>query len=449
MDTDDADARNSEGEPTAMDDEATPTSLLQQELESEVLLGFESPEVPLGDATAMDAYCRRMFHLLVQLSQQRPALFSVIFDLYGTAKRCHTLFKGTDAAERAKFNIEGKPTLNTEDGEGAAAIDPADGLAVLLRVIESDMSNVMRAIPERLKDEVFETIAHSDPLSLSLVTSSLEYMHESTQVPASAYMLRRVKCYTDKHLTGDDSLRARALSVVLSGIDGEEEVKDMLHLIVSTCAPKETATIAQAFRRVVDCRPPLLSFGSLLSWVLRLPASEKENVKMCVKLDVAGTNPPRLLFTAAAFKEALVSVMADEEPPILLMWAAIIGSQKYADVRVTVLGEVVPQLIRRRIWDLNKDLWLGVVATVKNFGTHAKAEPTLRAVLGLPLGKLSQLLKVAATVKKELAGLLSRLSPQEREEVVSGQWAGLADDSSTNDRAKKEEFIKKEVMTKK
>ena len=93
-----------------------------------------------------------------------------------------------------------------------------------------------------------------------------------------------------------------------------------------------------------------------------------------------------------------------------------------------ILSDVMPALIRKRVWNSAPKVWDGVSHGVKIFAEHKSAEPTLRCLLGLPGLQLKSIIKVAPKVKPLLASLLKALSAEEKEECVSGRFAGLISD---------------------
>ena len=110
----------------------------------------------------------------------------------------------------------------------------------------------------------------------------------------------------------------------------------------------------------------------------------------------------------------------DEIPPFALMRTAILSAQTFGEVKRYVMGEVVPSLIGKSVWNTSMDLWKGVIFVAKNFvvAGHKQLESTLRALLGIPGVHLKALLKSAVNVKPLLASLLNTLSTDEREEVA-------------------------------
>lgn len=91
-----------------------------------------------------------------------------------------------------------------------------------------------------------------------------------------------------------------------------------------------------------------------------------------------------------------------------------------------MLSDVIPSLIRKKVWTSAPKVWDGVSHALKLFAEHKNAEPTLRCLLGLPGIQLKNILKIAPKVKPLLGTLLKALSTEEREETISGKWAGLS-----------------------
>ena len=98
-----------------------------------------------------------------------------------------------------------------------------------------------------------------------------------------------------------------------------------------------------------------------------------------------------------------------------------------------ILNDVMPSLIRKRVWNSAPKVWDGVNHGVKIFAEHKSAEPTLRCLLGLPGLQLKSILKVAPKVKPLLGSLLKALSTEEKEDCISGKFAGLLNDVNVTD----------------
>lgn len=126
-------------------------------------------------------------------------------------------------------------------------------------------------------------------------------------------------------------------------------------------------------------------------------------------------------------RECLAELLKDETPCLLLMRTAIVASMNLNDVRRFVLMEVVPSLLRKQVWanPKCKSIWEGVCHFVKRFAGSKDGEQTLRCLLGLPGAQLKLLLKLAPTAKAAIGKTLKALSVTEKEEVLSGRWAGI------------------------
>jgi hypothetical protein len=68
---------------------------------------------------------------------------------------------------------------------------------------------------------------------------------------------------------------------------------------------------------------------------------------------------------------------------------------------------------------------------------HKDAEQMLRCVLSLDGPRLAMVMKVAPKVSPILAKLLKTLSVREREDVITGNWAGIAHEKNKVDSEKK------------
>jgi hypothetical protein len=139
-------------------------------------------------------------------------------------------------------------------------------------------------------------------------------------------------------------------------------------------------------------------------------------------------------YSGEVIKEALRTMLADEVPPHALMRTAILSSQSFGEVKRYVLSDVMPQLVRKRVWVTAPKLWDGVVYGAKNLAATGfkNSEFTLRALLGVPAAQLKGLLRVAPTVRTAMGKLLKTLSTEEKEEAVSGRWAGIAEDGAAS-----------------
>lgn len=157
-------------------------------------------------------------------------------------------------------------------------------------------------------------------------------------------------------------------------------------------------------------------------------------------------------YTGEVIKEALrIMLVCDDQlpasssssPPYALMRTAILSSQSFAEVKRFVLSDVMPTLVRMRVWVTAPKLWDGVIYGTKNLAVSGfkNSEHTLRALLGIPAAQLRSLLRVAPDVKIAMAKLLKTLSAEEKQEVISGKWllgnnnnsTGISDNSNLLD----------------
>lgn len=135
-------------------------------------------------------------------------------------------------------------------------------------------------------------------------------------------------------------------------------------------------------------------------------------------------------FSGEVIKEALKTMLADEVPPTALMRTSILSASSFSEVKRFVLSDVIPQLVRKKVWSVAPKLWDGVVFGVKKVAVMdtKNLELTLRALLGVPAPQLRSLLAVVPDVKQAMGKLLKTLSTEERNDVVSGKWAGLLEE---------------------
>ena len=137
-------------------------------------------------------------------------------------------------------------------------------------------------------------------------------------------------------------------------------------------------------------------------------------------------------------REALAELLKDELPCLLLMRTAIVASMSLNEIRRFVLSEVIPNLLKKQVWANAKckAIWDGICHFVKKFATNKDAEQTLRCLLGLHGAQLKVVLRVAPTAKAPLGKTLKALSAAEKEDVLSGRWAGLDVSSKAGETAK-------------
>ena len=107
--------------------------------------------------------------------------------------------------------------------------------------------------------------------------------------------------------------------------------------------------------------------------------------------------------SAEVVKETLRALLEDEVPALALMRTAVAACYDLPghkdELKSFVFSEVIPKLVRKKIWILSPPVWDGVAFGLKKLGSHNDAEPTLRALLGLPAAQLKALLRIADIAK--------------------------------------------------
>jgi hypothetical protein len=147
-------------------------------------------------------------------------------------------------------------------------------------------------------------------------------------------------------------------------------------------------------------------------------------------------------FKSDVIKEAVTTLLEDPIPPKALMRTVILSAQSLPDIKKFVLTVVVPKLILKRTWEVAPKVWDGVAMCVKTMAGHRDSEPTIRALIGLPLPQLRGILKVAPDTGAYLSRLLRSLSAEEVEEALSGKWAGLESENSEAQKKEKDKWIR-------
>ena len=128
-------------------------------------------------------------------------------------------------------------------------------------------------------------------------------------------------------------------------------------------------------------------------------------------------------YNSDIIKETLKTLLNEPTPPLALMRTAILSSNMYHDIKRYVLSDIIPNLVKRKVWLLNPpEEWNGVVYVSKNLDNVAlkNCEPTLRSFLGLLSTQLKILLKKAPNLKQLLSKLVKTFSTDELNDVSSG-----------------------------
>ena len=149
------------------------------------------------------------------------------------------------------------------------------------------------------------------------------------------------------------------------------------------------------------------------------------------------------IFTGDILRDAIKIMLDDEMMPVALVRTALLASKAHMEVKRFVLSDVIPILIRKKIWLTTPIHWEGLRHCVKNYAVpttttaqnQSLIEPTLRSILGLPGKELKSIITVAPLIKPSLTKLLKVLSPNEKEDVISGRWAGLDTESNSGEVA--------------
>lgn len=232
-------------------------------------------------------------------------------------------------------------------------------------------------------------------------------------------------------LTMRDLQDTDAFTLMLPLIGGmsSAEVEAVLPRIVGLFEDNAKG-LKEVFGRITRARPPPLSKAALLVALHKIDFIA-ENLKPKSLLDaISVCLNNKSEFSGEVIKEALKTMLLEEVPPNALMRTAILSAQAFGEVKRYVLSDVIPHLVRKRVWVTAPKLWDGVLYGAKHLATkdNKNSELTLRALLGVPAEQLKDVLKAAPDVKVVMGMLLKTLSAEERGEVVSGKWAGLLDE---------------------
>lgn len=370
-----------------------------------------------GEAVIM-SYSRRAFHLMSQLCVRDYTLLGAILDLAGAGISAKV--EGDDAA----------------DGT-------ADKGSVFMSSLRGELATILPAVVVHSStDSVFDCLARSDPAAAPLLEHSLAMLHTDLNVPATEACTQKVRAYLRSKAPeggSEDTLTDAELAFCepLLGGFSEEMAKELLPRLLSTHKANTGGALNDVFSRLCLCTPPAMTKARLLAHLHRLDV-KSAGLSQKEQQDIIGLCLNREDFRGDTVKDALLHLLEDAVPCRLLMRTAIISSQKHPDVRRYVLMEVIPRMVRKKVWSLpeTKDIWVGVCHAVKLLAGHKDAEPALRALFGLPGPQLKEVARVA---KEPLSKFLKLLSTKEKAEVLSGRWAGIEQSGADKD---KEELVK-------
>ena len=138
-------------------------------------------------------------------------------------------------------------------------------------------------------------------------------------------------------------------------------------------------------------------------------------------------------FKADTIKEVLRSLLLDEVPVLPIMRTAIRCSQTLGlDVRLFVVGEVIPALIKKQVWISSPRVWEGVAFAAKmlieqkeiDFGL-ATVKDLMRAVLSLPLQQLQCVVQNAPKLKAPILEYANTLDADGKYDLIGRNSSGV------------------------
>jgi len=248
----------------------------------------------------------------------------------------------------------------------------------------------------------------------------------------------------------ETNLEIKFLCVISGGLS-KDEIQELLPRMVrelGSVKGKGLEMLRKAFARMVQARPPPLSQSDLLIALHRIDHTAQgmktKNLLEAIGLCLSNKE----IFRSDNIKDAITILMKDTNLSLCLMRTVILSAQMYPELKKFGLNEVVPRLIQNKTWESAPRVWEGVAMFIKSFAANQYAEPSLRAVLGLPAVQLRAIIKVATNARAPLCKLLKTFSVEERQEVLSGRWTGLTlptvgeETVSAKDEAEKMKLIK-------
>ena len=428
---------------------------------------------------AIDIFLRRCLQLLSQLCTADPALLGAFVDATGALAVAAGASTPEQVAEMAKAAVQDaqvKQNPSPADPVAVAASVGSDILETNVMVpkvlgavgrfqraylmMRAELGNVLPAlVVHQPTQKIFEALARSDPVGKPLLAYSLEVLHSDMFSPATKECIAAVTHYlhvttgttrdnaaniasseSNRFLVDLSESDLRFCFPLLSGFQ-RPIVEAVLHRIFALLSTVPDA-LNRIVTRLVRSRPPVLTKADLLTWLHRLDPDKFGLDRVQIR-DLLGVLLDREDFDGETIRETLFHLLQDEVPCLYLMRTGILAAKKYKDVRKYLLSETVPQLIRKKVWAIRDEnsgkypVWEGVVQCVRLMADQKDAEQMLRCVLSLDGPRLSMVMKIAPKVAPILASLLRTLSVKEREEIITGQWAGIAHEKGKVDSEKK------------
>ena len=422
----------------------------------------EDLDVDKFSTNELKEYCKCMLQLITQLCLSEASLLTAIFDIYATALRCKSLaLDDTDAnADCSNFRVtkattsssitENTDTNETEmEIEGETSTTTTTTTTTTSNELVTPWNTVVDMITAYVKGvlpslgskhsipTVLSFIVQTDTLAAPLVISSLEILHSNLQIPALSKSLYVVQQFCNNKLNSNEidnkdskAMEAKARGVVICGHKTVEIVEEELKYLIQVFATDDSMDLIamkNIFARLTRGRPPMMSKANLLVYLHRFNV-EEVGIKSKVILDlISACLEARDEYNGESIRGCISLLLEDEILATALMRTAIMGAKSHSDVKKFVVTDVIPRLIRKKIWESQPKIWDGVVLATKNYSAHTDAEATLRSVLGLPIPQLKSVIKVASAIKPLLKNILAAFSTTERDDVLSGRWMGVED----------------------
>jgi hypothetical protein len=290
---------------------------------------------------------------------------------------------------------------------------------------------------------------------MPLFETVLSLLLNDFQMPASAKMIAAVLEFIEmnpRHIAPDSSVVAwtgtadymiegvdcrnpgavRLLVPLLGGFNTENAEKIVPFLVRSLADDGDNEALKTAFKRLIKARPPPLTKSALLVALHRVDyeaygftqKSNSDKQKLLLNSIRLCLNDAEE-FRSDVLKDALGKLVRDEAPSWALMRTVILAYVAHSDMKRFTLSEIIPCLVRKQAWSTAPKLWDGVMYAMKTLAGHKDAEPSIRCMLGLPAPQMKGVFKAAPQAKAVMGKVLKALSESEKEEVLSGRWAGI------------------------
>lgn len=405
-----------------------------------------------GSREKTEGHVRKSLHLLTQVCIAEPSLLSTLYGLYGAAAAAAAEeARSTGSAVGGQKEVEPAPSTDGKDGSAPVPVVPvppavatgSNKYEIMCALIEKELESIVPVVARRMGAAELFTLLSShriDPLARPLLERALDTMHPDYHTPATSDIIDRVRSYiassafTATLLAGTEDIPAlrdaaevRLLVPLLGGLPSAD-VLLLLPRILRTYAAAGTSDTAvlNALRRIYAARPPALPKAALFAALHRLDIEAAGLPQKTVLDSIQLCLNSKDDFRSEVLREAMTDLLADEVPAQALMRTAILAAQSHGnEMKKFMLSDVVPSIIRKKVWTTAPKVWDGVAHAVKSLAEHKNAEPTLRCLLGLPKAQLRAILKAAPKAKAPLGKLLNALSAEEKEECTSGKWAGI------------------------